>query len=99
MGEESDRVNGPLADRLDLLARTPEALSDAVDGLDDAALSRRAGPQEWTAKDVICHLRDVEELGILRFHSMLAMDEPKVFAGGSGPSDRAAGGFTCDVPF
>src|SRR5207253_2330405 len=86
------------ADRLSRLATTPEDLADAVRELDDTTVSRRAGPSEWSAKDVICHFRDVEELVILRFHMMLAMDDPKVLVLGREPSDPAWG-FTQEVPY
>ena len=87
-----------LRDRLTRLAKTPEDLTDAVRGRDDAALSRRAGPLEWSAKDVVCHLRDVEELVILRFHMMLAMDDPKLLVLGREPSDPTWG-FSQEVPY
>jgi hypothetical protein len=86
-------------DRLERLARTADDLRDAVGDRDDRALSRRAAPEEWSAKDVICHLRDVEELVILRFHTMLAMDEPRVLVVGAPPIDPAAWGFDGAVPF
>jgi hypothetical protein len=86
-------------DRLQRLARTPDDLREAVRDLDDEALSRRVTPEEWSAKDVVCHLRDVEELVILRFHTMLAMDDPLVLAVGAVPVDAAAWGFDAAVPY
>ena len=88
-----------MTDRLERLARTPDDLRSATHDQDDEALSRRATPDDWSAKDVVCHLRDVEELVILRFHTMLAMDEPRVLAVGAVPVDRAAWGFDAAVPY
>lgn len=85
--------------RIERLARTPEDLRAAIRGHDDRALSRRAAPSEWSAKDVVCHLRDVEELAICRFHTMLAMDDPRVLVVGAEPDDPAAWGFDEAVPY
>jgi hypothetical protein len=88
----------PLADRLTRLAKTPDKLAATVRSLSDAPLSRRAG-DGWSAKDVICHLRDIEKLCIVRYHLMLAMDSPKVFVVGAPPGDAAAWGIGGAVPF
>jgi hypothetical protein len=32
----------------------------------------------WSAKEIVCHLRDVEELFQLRFHAVVALDEPRL---------------------
>jgi hypothetical protein len=88
-----------LRERLERLSRTPEELAAAIGLHDDAALSCRREPAGWSAKDVVCHLRDVEELVIFRFHTMLVMDDPKVLVLGAEPTDPAAWGFAGDVPF
>ena len=62
------------------LARTLEDLVAVVHGLDDAAWSRRPDERNWSPKEIVCHLRDVEELFVVRFMTMLAMDEPKILA-------------------
>jgi hypothetical protein len=89
----------PLAERLARLAHTPDELSDAIRGRAAAELRRRAGPSAWSANDVICHLRDIEELCILRFHLMLAADDPLVFVVGAPPPDPARWGIAGPVPF
>ena len=96
--EGQDQLEHSRPDRLTRLAKTPEDLADAVRGRDDVALSRRSGPSEWSAKDVVCHLRDVEEVVILRFHMMLAMDDPKLLVLGREPSDPTWG-FSQEVPY
>ena len=88
-----------LTERLQRLARTPDDLRDAVRGHEGPALSRRASPEVWSATDVICHLRDIEELVIVRFHMMLAMDEPRVLVVGAAPVDPATWGFDESVPY
>ena len=69
-----------------------EEVAAAIHGRSDAVLSRRPAPLSWAAKEVICHLRDIEELFLLRFRTMLAMDEPKFLVLGEMPHDRAEWG-------
>jgi hypothetical protein len=66
----------PVADRLARLERTPSDLARLMRGQGDPALSRRPAPDAWSARDVVCHLRDVEEhlSGWVTF--ILAMEEP-----------------------
>jgi hypothetical protein len=52
----------------------------------------------WSAKDIVCHFRDIEELALTRFHMMLVMEDPKVFVVGAPPADLAAWGIGGDVP-
>lgn len=92
MPTRDEYLGKPLTDRLARLGRTPAELAAAIQEQSDATLSQRAGPGGWSAKDVICHLRDVEELTILRYHLMLAMDDPKVFVVGAPPADPEAWG-------
>lgn len=85
MPTREDYLTQPLATRLERLQRTPDELAAALVGQDDATLSRRPDAQNWAAKEVVCHLRDIEEQFILRFRSMLAMDEPKFLTLGDMP--------------
>jgi hypothetical protein len=98
MTSRDEYLKQPLPDRLARLAKTTDELADTVRGRDDAALSRR-GSDGWSAKDAICHLRDIEELCMLRYHLMLADDNPKVFVAGAQPKDLEAWGIGGDVPF
>jgi uncharacterized damage-inducible protein DinB len=68
----------PIADRLKRLTRTADELNTAIRGRDDAALSRRPDGKNWAAKEVVCHLRDVEEMFMGRFGMILGMDNPKL---------------------
>jgi hypothetical protein len=74
------------------LARAIDELGAALRGLDDAAWSRRPDERNWSPKEIVCHLRDVEELFVVRFMTMLAMDEPKILAFSAAPEALAAWG-------
>ncbi len=77
---------------LERMERTADEVAAAIGGRDDAALSRRPEPASWSAKEVVCHLRDIEELFMLRFRTILALDEPTFLVLGEMPTDRAAWG-------
>jgi uncharacterized damage-inducible protein DinB len=68
----------PREQRLARLARTVDDLAAAIRGQAEAVLSRRPDAKNWAAKEVVCHLRDTEELFMERFQMILAMDEPKL---------------------
>jgi hypothetical protein len=70
----------PLPQRLARLESTADELSAAIAGHPDAVLSRRPDDRNWAAKEVLCHLRDVEETFLGRFEQILAMDEPRLLA-------------------
>ena len=53
-------------------------MTTAIRGQSDAVLSRRPDARNWAAKEVVCHLRDIEELFMLRFETIMAADEPAV---------------------
>ena len=74
-----------LDERLKRLARTPDDLATAVAGLSAAELARRPDSQSWSPTEIICHLRDIEELCMMRFRTMLAMNDPKVLVAGARP--------------
>jgi DinB family protein len=73
-----------LEQRLGRMARTAEDLAAAIRGQPEAALVRRPDPKNWAAKEVICHLRDTEELFMLRLEMIAAMHEPMFPAAGMG---------------
>ena len=64
--------------RVARLTRTADDLAAAVRGQSEEALSRRPDAKNWAAKEVVCHLRDTEELFMERFQMILSMDEPKL---------------------
>jgi hypothetical protein len=73
-----DVARQPRAQRLARLTRTADDLAAAIRGQAEDVLSRRPDAQNWAAKEVVCHLRDTEELFMERFQMILAMDEPKL---------------------
>src|SRR5580765_4429971 len=73
----------PVADRLRRLEQTPGELEEAIADHDDAELGRRPDPRSWSAKEILCHLRDVEELFQGRFHTIVALDEPRILVLGA----------------
>lgn len=99
MATREEYAKQPLGERLQRLERTADELAAAIYGRSDADLSRRPDAKSWSAKGILCHLRDVEELCILRFRTMLAMDEPKVLAVGGMPKNPTEWGVTgSDLP-
>ncbi len=75
--------------RLDRLRQTPGDLTLAIADKTDTELGRRPGPQDWSVKEIICHLRDVEELFQIRFHTVVAIDEPRILVLGASADDLA----------
>jgi uncharacterized damage-inducible protein DinB len=71
-------------ERLKRAARTADDLAAAIRGKDDAAVSKRPDGKNWSAKEVICHLRDAEESFMARFDIIMAMDDPKLAGVDSG---------------
>jgi GNAT superfamily N-acetyltransferase len=76
--------------RLDRLRRTPGELERMIADKTDVELSRRPDAKNWAAKEIVCHLRDVEELFQIRFHTMVALDEPSILVLGASPKELAA---------
>jgi DinB superfamily len=70
-----------LEEHLARLERTADDLAAAIAGVPDARLSKRPDGRSWCAKEVVCHLRDIEEICLAFFQSMLDMDEP-TYSGG-----------------
>ena len=79
----------PLEQRLGRMSRTADDLAAAIRGQSEAALVQRPDSKNWAANEVICHLRDIEEVYFVRFHTMLSNDDPKIYADPSA-ADRFA---------
>jgi DinB superfamily len=79
----------PLEQRLDRMSRTADDLAGAIRGQSEAALVQRPDSKNWAANEVICHLRDIEEVYFVRVHTMLSNDDPKIYADPSA-ADRFA---------
>jgi hypothetical protein len=65
-------------ERLARLARTPEEVTAALAGRREAALRRRPAPEAWAPVEIVCHLRDTEELFGRRVRLILGTDEPEL---------------------
>jgi uncharacterized damage-inducible protein DinB len=59
------------------MERTADDFAAAITAVPDAVLGKRPDATNWSAKEVICHIRDTEESFMARFETILAMDEPK----------------------
>ena len=79
----------PREQRLGRMSRTADDLAAAIRGQSEAALMRRPDARNWAANEIICHLRDIEEVHFVRFHTILANDDPKIYADSSA-ADRFA---------
>ena len=73
-----DWARVPVGERLERLERTPTDLARLVRGETDATLSRRPAPQAWSAKEVVCHLRDAEEHLRGWIRTVLTHDDPEL---------------------
>jgi hypothetical protein len=68
----------PLDQRLKRLESTADELASAIRGQSAALLAKRPDEKNWAGVEVICHLRDAEEMFGGRFEMFLAMDDVKL---------------------
>jgi len=61
-------------ERVQRLGRTGGELAAAIRGQSEDVLSRRPDGKNWAAKEVVCHLRDTEEVFGSRVAQILAME-------------------------
>jgi len=66
-----------LARALAEMERAADDFTAAVQGVSEEVLSRRPDEQNWSAREIICHVRDTEEYFLTRFQMILSFDEPK----------------------
>ena len=59
------------------MEKTPDEFVALIRGQNEAILAKRPDGKNWAAKEIICHLRDTDELFMGRFQAILAIDEPK----------------------
>ena len=76
-------------DHLERLAGAPADVGRALGDRGDDALGVRPAERAWSAKEIVCHLRDVEELFQLRLHTIVALDEPVLLVFGASASELA----------
>ena len=59
------------------MERAPDDFRAVIQGVSEAALSRRPDEKNWAAREIICHVRDTEEYFLTRFQMILSLEEPK----------------------
>ena len=91
MPTREDVAKQPWEQRLGRMSLTADDPAAAIRGQREAVLARRPDAKNWAANEVICHLRDIEEVYFVRIHAILLNDEPKIYADPSGAAaDRFA---------
>ncbi len=58
------------------LRQAPDLIEEALHGLSDDELRRRPSPDEWSALEVCCHLRDSAEEGGVRVRRLVEEEGP-----------------------
>jgi DinB family protein len=66
-----------LEEQMVRMERAADDFERAIAGVDDALLSRRPDDANWSAREVICHVRDIEESFMARLQIIMLMNEPK----------------------
>lgn len=74
------------SEQTERMRRTADDLAAALKGMPESIAAKRPSENAWAGKEVVCHLRDVEELWMNRFQTILANDEPKLLP--IDPDDR-----------
>ena len=68
-------------DLLDALKATPETLTGLLSGVSQAqASSAKGGDENWSVVEVVCHLRDAEEISLQRMQAMRDQENPPITA-------------------
>jgi uncharacterized damage-inducible protein DinB len=63
-------------ERLDRMRQAPDEIAAAIETQPDDVLSRRPAEGAWSATEIVCHLRDIEEFYLERVRLILSHDEP-----------------------
>src|SRR5262245_34122994 len=79
----------PIEARLRRLDETPVELERAISGKTDKELSVRPDASSWAAKKIVCDLQDVEKAFQIRFHAVVALDEPRILVFAASVDDLA----------
>ena len=87
----------PVGDRVARLRSTPDEVARLLHGRDDRALSRRPDARSWAPKEIVCHLRDVEELFLVRFQTILAVEDPPILTLSANPEALARWGIGGEI--
>ncbi len=60
----------------DYLRQVPDLIGEAIQGLSDDELRRRPSPDEWSALEICCHLRDAAEEEGVRVRRLVEEEGP-----------------------
>ena len=64
---------------IDALKSTPETLKGLLSQVSVAQVkSAKGGDENWSVVEVVCHLRDAEEISFQRMQAMCDQDHPKI---------------------
>ena len=61
---------------LGIISETPQRITQATKGLDEAQLQFKADSKSWSANDILAHLRACADLWTHSIYAMLAENEP-----------------------
>jgi hypothetical protein len=75
MGDEG-WADAAIREGIDRIAAVPARMGRAVRGRTDAELRTPAGPEAWTANEILAHVRASDDIMSYRFYAMLARDNP-----------------------
>ena len=66
-------------DLLDALKATPAILTSLLAGIgQQQARAARGGDENWSVVEVVCHLRDAEEISLQRMQAMRDQENPQI---------------------
>lgn len=79
------------------LAATPERLASALKGKSPEQLEKRPAPNEWSAHEILAHMRAVDDIVTSRIYMLLARDTPPLVAFDERRWAEVAGYATTDI--
>jgi len=74
----NDVSEAGIAELIALAEATPRRIAASSAGLDDARLTQPPAPGEWSAHEILNHLRACEEVWMHSVHAMLAHEKPRL---------------------
>ena len=78
MATMEEYAKQPIDQRLKRLERTADELAATIKSQSGGALAKRPDEKNWAGVEIICHLRDAEEMFDGRFQMFLAMEDVKL---------------------
>src|SRR5262249_21740286 len=74
MSTMEEYAEQPREQRMARLTRTADELAAAIKGQSNGVLAGRPDAKNWAAKEIVCHLRDTEEIFAARVEQVRIMD-------------------------